>query len=93
MKILTGVLISTLLLAATPAMADRGFNNHRDHRDHWKQDRHARHFNHRGPHHRPVVRRTVHHYYETQRPEPAYYSSPSQVGINVVFPNIFIPFN
>ncbi len=90
MKILTGALITTLLLAATPAMADRGFNNHRDH---WKQDRHARHFNHRGPHHRPVVRKEVHHYYDSYRPAPVYYSSPSQVGINVVFPNIFIPFN
>ncbi len=88
MKIMTGVLLSTLLLAATPAMADRGFDHHRDYRSHWKHDRHARHFDRHGPRH-TVVRKEVHHYYDSYRPEPVYYAPPA--GIQIILPNIFIP--
>ncbi len=90
MKILTGALITTLLLAATPAMADRGYDKHRDQRDHWQQDRHARHFKHHGPRHF-VVRRDVVHYYEPYRPAPVYYAPPAPLGVSIVLPNIFIP--
>lgn len=90
MKILTGALMTTLLLAATPAMADRGFDSHRDQRDHWQHQRHARINHHYGPHY-TVVRPHVVRYYETYRPEPVYYAPRAPLGISVVLPNIFIP--
>lgn len=90
MKILTGALITTLLLAATPALADRGHDNHRGQRDHWQQDRHARNFHHHGPQHF-VVRRDVVRYYEPYRPAHAYYMPPAPLGISIMLPNIVIP--
>ena len=90
MNILTSAVLSALLLAATPAMADRGFDNHRDHRPYWKHDRHARHFDRHGPH-RTVVQREVVHHYETYRPAPVYYAPPAPEGIQIILPNIFIP--
>ncbi len=97
MKLLTGALISAVLLAAAPAYADRGDGYGRGHdRHHWKQGHKYDHGYHRGHYQHPkhrVVRREVHHYYQSYQPEPAYYPPSSPVGISVVLPNIFIPFN
>ena len=96
MKFLTGAVISAVLLAASPAYADRGdgYGHGRGHdHKHWK---HAHKYDrgyHRGHYRHPrhhVVRREVHHYY---RPAPVYYAPSSPVGISVVLPSIFIPFD
>lgn len=93
MKLLTGAVLSAVLLAASPAFADRGGGDgyYGHDRHHWKESRHF-HKHHRGPQH--VVRQEVHHYY-AQEPAPVSYApayTPS-VGIHVVLPNIFIPLN
>jgi hypothetical protein len=88
MKILTGTVLSAVLLAATPAFADRGndrgFDRH-GHRFHKQQRYVVRHVYHAPP--RYVVQ---HHVY---RPAPAYYAYAPAAGIHVVLPNIFIPLN
>jgi len=97
MKLLTSALISAVLLAASPAYADRGDGHGRGHdRHHWKHaQKHDRGYHgsyYRHPPHR-VVRREVHHYYQSHQPAPVYYAPASPVGISVVLPNIFIPFD
>ncbi len=103
MKLLTGAVLSAMLFAAGPALADRG--DDRGHgKHHWK---HSKHYDkHYDKHHsyyappRYVVRRDVHHYYH--RPAPRYYYEPAHVyapapvyrpsaGIHVTLPNIYIP--
>lgn len=90
MKILTGAVLSAVLLGAGPAFADRGHGHGPKH--HWKHERHA--YQYYGPPRHVVVHRyappprVVHHYYE---PAPVYYR-PS-AGIHVVLPNIYIPLN
>ncbi len=101
MKLLTGTVLSTMLFAAGPALADRGHDRGHDNR-HWQQSQHFdKHHGHHAPPHY-VVRRDVHHYY-VQRPAPRYYApayapvyAPVPVyrpsaGIQVVLPNIYIP--
>lgn len=101
MKLLTGAVLSMMLFAAGPALADRDYDRGHDRghdKHHWKQ---SKHFNkHHGYYAPPryVVRREVHHYY---RPAPRYYApahvyAPAPVyrpsaGIHVVLPNIYIP--
>lgn len=88
MKLLTGAVLSAVLLAASPAFADRGGDGYGHDRHHWKQSHHS-HKHHRGPRH--VVREEVHHYYAyAPAPAPAY-SSPPSAGIHVVIPDVFIP--
>jgi hypothetical protein len=93
MKLLTGAVLSAMLFAAGPALADRG-HGHGHGKQHWKE---SRHFHHHAPP-RYVVRRDVHHYY---RPAPRYYA-PAQVyapapvyrpsaGIHISLPGIYIP--
>ena len=96
MKLLTSALISAVLLAASPAYADRGDGHGRGHDRHY--GKHAQKYGrgyHRGHYrhskHR-VVRREVHHYYQSSQPEPAYYPPSNPVGISVVLPTIFFPF-
>jgi len=93
MKLLTAAVLSAMLFAAGPALADRG-HGHGHGKHHWKE---SRHFHHHAPP-RYVVRRDVHHYYQ---PAPRYYApayayAPAPVyrpsaGIHVVLPNIYIP--
>lgn len=103
MKLLTGAVLSAVLFAAGPALADRG--DDRGHgKQHWKQSQHFDNYRgYRGPP-RYVVRRDVHHYY---RPEPQYYApayapvyapvyAPAPVyrpsaGIHITLPNLYIP--
>jgi hypothetical protein len=98
MKFLTGAVLSAMLFAAGPAMADRGDDRGHGH----KQWKHTQHFDkHRGHHYAPpryVVRRDVHHYYQ---PAPRYYApahvyAPAPVyrpsaGIHITLPNFYIP--
>ncbi len=101
MKFLTGAVISAVLLAAAPAYADRGdgYGHGRGHdRHHWKHAHKYKHhgYKHHGYYHHPphrVVRREVHHYYQSYRPAPVYYAPSAPVGISVVLPSIFIPFD
>ena len=98
MKILTGAVLSAMLLATTPAFAGRDRDRDDDHdrghdRRYWKHQKHA--YKHYGPP-QYVVRRDVHHYYAYQ-PEPVYYAPayapvyrPS-AGIHVVLPNLYFP--
>ncbi len=101
MKLLTSAVLSVMLFAAGPALADRG--DDRGHgKHHWKQSKHYdKHYNKHHGHYAPpryVVRRDVHHYY---RPAPRYYVpayayAPAPVyrpsaGIHVTLPNIYIP--
>ena len=95
MKVITGAVLTAVLLAATPAMADRGFNGHRgfdSHRGHFKhQGHHKHHFRH---HHRhpPVVHPHAMHYYDPWRPAPVvYYPRPAPVGVSIVLPSLYIP--
>ncbi len=98
MKLLTTAVLSAMLFATGPALADRGDDRGHGNK-HWK---HSQHFDkHRGHHYAPpryVVHRDVHHYYQ---PAPRYYA-PAHVyapvpvyrpsaGIHVVLPNIYIP--
>lgn len=97
MKLLTAAVLSTMLFAAGPALADRGDDRGHD-RHHWK---HAKHYNKHHGHHAPpryVVRRDVHHYYQPapRHYAPAHVYAPVPVyrpsaGIHVVLPNIYIP--
>lgn len=91
MKTITGAVLTAVLLAATPALADRDGRGHRGHGHHWKHDRHAYHY---GPP-RHVVKhvyyppRVVHHYYE---PAPVYYAPPAPAfGVHISLPGIYIP--
>lgn len=94
MKFLTGAVISAVLLAASPAYADRGGGHDRGHdRHHWKQSHKYQHHGHYRHQRHRVVRREVHHYYQSYRPAPVYYAPASPVGISVVLPSIFIPFD
>lgn len=99
MKLLTGAVLSAVLFAAGPALADHGGDRgHDKHR--WKQAQHYhKHHGHHAPPHY-VVRRDVYHY-QTYRPAPRYYAPayapvyepvyrPS-AGIHVVLPNLYIP--
>ncbi len=98
MKLLTTAVLSTMLFAAGPALADR--DDDRGHgKHHWKQSKHYdKHHGHYAPP-RYVVRRDVHHYYEPTYYAPSYYEpvyAPAPVyrpsaGIHVVLPNIYIP--
>jgi hypothetical protein len=90
MKLLTTAVLSTMLFAAGPALADRGHDRGHGHghdKHHWKQ---SQHFHHAPP--RYVVRRDVHHYYQ---PAPRYYAPAHAYapvpGIHVMLPNIYIP--
>ncbi len=93
MKLLTTAVLSTMLFAAGPALADRGHdrghgNGHDKH--YWKE---SRHFNHYAPP-RYVVRRDVYHHYPQTYYAPAYTPVPvyrPSAGIQVVLPNIYIP--
>lgn len=87
MKIITGAVFTAVLLAATPAMADRGYDGHRGHGPHWKHDRHARHY----VPQRVVVRERVYYRHVAYRPAPVYYAPPAPVGVSIVLPSIFIP--
>jgi len=95
MKLLTGAMISAVLLAASPAYADRGDrggHNDRGHDRHYEKQAYKHHYK-KQKHH--VVRRDVHHYYEPARvyyaPEPVYHTRPAPFGISVILPSIFIP--
>lgn len=89
MKTLTGAILTAALLAATPAMADRGYDDHRGPHHHWKHDRHAyRH--HYGPP-RYVVQHVYYPPRVVYRPAPVYYAPPAPAGISIVLPDIFIP--
>lgn len=95
MKLLTGAVLSAMLFAAGPALADRG--DDRGHgKHHWKQSKHYdKHRGHYAPP-RYVVRRDVHHYYAPTYYAPAYAPAYAPVyrpsaGIHVVLPNIYIP--
>ncbi len=95
MKIITGTVLTAALLAATPAMADRGFNGHRgfdSHRGHAQHRKHARHVHHHYiPQHR-VVRHHVFHQQFGYSPAPlVYYTRPAPVGVSIVLPSIHIP--
>jgi hypothetical protein len=85
---------SASLLAATPAMADRGFDRH-DHRGpHWKERYHRTHF-HRPvpPVHRTIVREEVRYVtVPVATPVPVYEPAPMPSGVTISFPNIFLPF-
>jgi len=86
MKLLTGTIITAVMLAALPAQADRGRDYDRGYghgKHHWKHA-HQHH-----PYYAPprVVRREVVHYYQ---PAPVYYAPPP-FGIHVMLPNIYIP--
>lgn len=95
MKLLTTAVLSAMLFAAGPALADRGHDRghghgHGNDKHHWKQ---SRHFHHYAPP-RYVVRRDVHHYYPQTYYAPAYAPVPvyrPSAGIHVVLPNIYIP--
>ncbi len=91
-----GAVLTTALLAAGPAYADRGdrgdrgYNGDRGSYHDRGHDRHQwKHARKHQKHH--VVRRDVHHYYETYQPAPVYYAPPAPFGISVILPNIFIP--
>lgn len=88
MKTLTGAVLTAVLLAATPAMADRGFDGHRGPQHHWKHDRHAHH--HYGPP-RYVVQQLYYPPRVVYRPAPVYYVPPAPVGLSIVLPSIYIP--
>lgn len=99
MKRVTAAVVSAMLFAAGPALADHGHD--RGHGKHqWKQ---SRHFHHHAPPHY-VVRRDVHHHY-AYPPVPRYYApayaplyapayAPAyrpSAGIHVILPNVYIP--
>jgi hypothetical protein len=89
MKFLTTAVLSTMLFAAGPALADRGHDRGHD-KHHWKQSQHFdKHHGHYAPP-RYVVRRDVHHYYPQTYYAPVPVYRPS-AGIHVVLPNIYIP--
>lgn len=89
MKLLTGAVLSAVMLAAVPAYADRGDHDRGYGRDkhHWK---HA----HRGyQYYEPprVVHREVVRYYDYYAPAPVYYAPQPAAGIHIMLPNIYIP--
>lgn len=89
MKLLTTAVLSTMLFAAGPALADHGHDRGHD-KHYWKE---SRHFHHHAPP-RYVVRRDVHHYYAPSYYAPAYAPVPvyrPSAGIHVVLPNLYIP--
>jgi len=92
MKLLTGAVISAVLLAASPAYADRDDHNNRGHDRYYDKHAYKHHYK-KQKHH--VVRRDVYHYYESApvyyAPEPVYHTRPAPFGVSVILPSIFIP--
>lgn len=89
MKLLTGAVLSAVMLAAVPAYADRGDHDRGHGRDkhHWKHA-HRGHQYYEPP--RVVYREVVRHH-SYYAPAPVYYPPRPTAGIHIMLPNIYIP--